>query len=182
MSIATYEPDRLTIGDLWTWKKSFSGYPASEGWALTYYFSNAATAFNFDAIASNDDYLVSVTSPEGVAAGKFTWRAFVSLDGDRIQVGQGTAEIFTNPIDATSGDFRSHAAKVVEAIEAVIENRATKDQENYSIEGRSLSRTPVADLLVLRDRYRLELQQEKMRENFAKGRPGRRTVKINFRG
>ena len=72
-----------------------------------------------------------------------------------IERGSGPAAL-----GADTADPRSHAKITLEAVEAVIEGRATKDQENYSIAGRSLSRTPVADLLSLRDYYRTEFLRE----------------------
>ena len=74
-------------------------------------------------------------------------------------------------LSAISGvhDGRTHAKKVLDAIMAVLENRATKDQESYSIAGRTLSRTPLADLQTLRDRYRGEYTQELRAEKAAKG-------------
>lgn len=65
----------------------------------------------------------------------------------------------------TPGDTRSHAQRTLDAIEAVIEKRATLDQERYVIEGqngrRELWRTPIADLLKLRDQYRAEVRRER---------------------
>ena len=80
-------------------------------------------------------------------------------DSARLTFDGGTWEVKSN-LDADTSDPRSHAKITLEAVEAVIEGRATKDQENYSIAGRSLSRTPVADLLSLRDYYRTEFLRE----------------------
>ena len=76
-------------------------------------------------------------------------------------------------------DARSHAQRVLEAIEATIEGRASHDQESYSIKGRSLSRTPLAELLALRSHYRAELARDRAA---GKGRKtlGRR-VQVHFR-
>ena len=71
--------------------------------------------------------------------------------------------------DADTADPRSHAKITLDAVEAVIEGRATKDQENYSIAGRSACRTPVADLLSLRDYYRTEFLREQRVERRNKG-------------
>lgn len=60
-----------------------------------------------------------------------------------------------------SHDGRDHVRKVLDAVEAVIENRATIDQQSYQINNRSLQRTPMNELLRLRDRYRAELRQQK---------------------
>jgi len=43
----------------------------------------------------------------------------------------------------------------------VIENRATIDQQSYQINNRSLQRTPLAELMKLRAKYRAELSQKK---------------------
>lgn len=53
----------------------------------------------------------------------------------------------------------SHAERVLVAIEAVIEGRASKDQESYKIGDRELVRTPLRDLLLLRDRYREDVRR-----------------------
>lgn len=52
-----------------------------------------------------------------------------------------------------------HIHRVLESIEAVIEKRATIDQERYTINNRELWRTPIPQLLELRDRYRAELRR-----------------------
>ena len=75
----------------------------------------------------------------------------------------------------------SHAEKVLAAIEAALERCASTDQMNYSIEGLSLARTPIADLLTLRDRYKAEVVREKQAAAF-KEVPGRgRQVFTRFR-
>lgn len=56
-------------------------------------------------------------------------------------------------------DARSHVQITLENIEAIIEKRATRDQERYLINGRELWRTPIGDLLKLRDRYKAELNR-----------------------
>ena len=75
----------------------------------------------------------------------------------------------------------SHAERVLAAIEAVLERRASTDQMNYSIEGLSLARTPITDLLTLRDRYKAEVTRQKQAAAF-KEVPGRgRQVFTRFR-
>jgi hypothetical protein len=65
---------------------------------------------------------------------------------------------------APGADGRSFVKQALDAIEAVLAKRATKDQERYVIEvngsRRELWRTPIGDLLKLRDRYRAEYNAE----------------------
>ena len=76
-------------------------------------------------------------------------------------------------------DDRTHARTVLDAIEAVIESRATKDQERYSIAGRELWRTPIPTLLKLRQHYKAEVAAQEAAEAIRNGlQTGR---KIQFR-
>jgi hypothetical protein len=54
-------------------------------------------------------------------------------------------------------------------VEAVLEKRATKDQEAYSIIGRSLTRTSIEELTKLRDSYRGKYVAEINRHRAKKG-------------
>ena len=58
-------------------------------------------------------------------------------------------------------DGRGHVQRVLASIEAVIEGRATKDQARYKINNRELERTPISDLLALRDKYKDEARRER---------------------
>jgi hypothetical protein len=88
------------------------------------------------------------------------WYAVRATDGsDVASLDEGSLKIAADLAVAAQGfDGRSHAQRVVDSIEAVLEGRASLDQESYSINNRSLSRTPISDLLKLRDRYRAEVQ------------------------
>ena len=68
-----YEPEKLTSGVTWKWKKTISDYPASE-WTLTYYLrKDGATATSFSATADGDTHLVTVAAATiaGYAAGVY---------------------------------------------------------------------------------------------------------------
>lgn len=56
----------------------------------------------------------------------------------------------------------SHAETVLSAIEAVIENRATKEQMSISIAGRAVQYISLSELLRFRQEYKKLVQQEKI--------------------
>ena len=61
----------------------------------------------------------------------------------------------------------------------MIEKRASLDQERYRINNRELYRTPIADLLKLRDLYRAEVRRE---QAAARGQnPFGATVRVRLR-
>lgn len=93
-----------------------------------------------------------------------------------IEAGQTTVEADLAAI-GPGHDSRDHVRRTLEAIEAVLERRATLDQEKYRINNRELWRTPVADLLRLRDRYKAELR---MMNAKARGGLFNQRVRVSF--
>ncbi len=164
---ATNEPLDLVAGDRWQWRREdlAPDYPASS-WTLHYYFKNAAEEFDFVAVADGDNFSIdqTPTDTDSFVAGTYKWAAYVSKTGDRKQIDEGTLVVKPDLTASGTSDQRTHAEKVLDAIEAVIENRASQDQSSYSIGGRSLSRTPLKELQDLRRQYRSEVIRQRRAE------------------
>ena len=94
------------------------------------------------------------------AEGVYNYVIFVEKSTEQVSIETGQTTITLRADLQTQTDVRTHARKVLDAIEAVIENRATIDQKSYSINGRSLERTPITDLLSLRNYYREQVARE----------------------
>jgi hypothetical protein len=185
--IPTNEPAQLRAGDTWKWTRSLGDYLASAGWTLKYRFKHPINAgFEIVASASGADHAVTVAAATttGYTAGKYTWTAWVEGgSSEKYTVDGGTLEVLTDYRAVTAAavsDNRSHARKVLEAIEAVIEGRAAKDQEEYQIAGRQLKHTPLAELLKFRNRYKQELAAETAAENLANGIGTSRTIRVSL--
>ena len=115
----------------------------------------------------------AVTS--GWDAGAY-WYSLRALRGVEVQIAD-EGQITVRPDMAAivgQHDGRTHAERVLAAIEAVIENRATVDQQAYEINGRSLTRTPIADLLKLRAMYRDEVRRERAAQRSGQSLFGRK--------
>ena len=165
------EPAQFTAGDRITWKRTDLGTdyaPASYSLKYSARLENSgATEIEITASESGSDYIVEVgqSTSASFKAGVYHWQAYITRtsDSERVTVDSGTWEVLANR-DVNASDPRNHVKRVLDSIEAVIEGRATRDQENYSIQGRSLSRTPIPDLLILRDRYKAEYVREQRAE------------------
>ena len=177
------EPSELIIGDRWAWKRTDLGNdyaPASYSLSYTARLeSSGSTTFSITCSESGNDYIVEVASATTAAytVGVYHWQMYITRtsDSERIMLDSGTFELVANRASSTA-DPRTHAKIVLDAIEAVIEGRATKDQESYSIEGRSLSRTSISDLLLFRDRYKAEVRKEEIKEAIKNGKSGAKVV------
>ena len=165
------EPTQIIAGDRAAWKRTDLGTDyAPASYSLKYSArleDSGSTEIEITASESGSDYIVEVgqSTTAAYTAGVYHWQAYITRtsDSERVTVDSGTWEVIANR-DAATSDPRNHVKKVLDAIESVIEGRASKDQESYSIQGRSLSRTPIADLVVLRDRYRAEWVREQRAE------------------
>jgi hypothetical protein len=183
---AETEPTTFIVGDRLAWKRTDLGTdyaPASYALQYSARLESTATEITITAGESGSDYIVEVAAATTAVytAGIYHWQAYIvrSSDSERITVDSGTFEVKANR-DAAATDPRGHVKKVLDAIEAIIEKRSTKDQDSYSIQGRSLGRTPIADLILLRDRYRAEWVREQRAERIRNGLGHSGVVKVRF--
>lgn len=180
-TVPSIMPSRFAAGDTLKFKRSLSDYPAT-AWTLTYELRNASATVTLTGTADGADHLVEVAAATTAAwtAGRYAWRAYVTAGAERYEVERGTVEIDPDFAAIAATDTRSHAEKVLAAIEAVIEGRASKDQESYTIEGRSLQRTALEDLLRFRSRYQAEVERERRAERLRRGLGGGQRVQVRL--
>jgi hypothetical protein len=183
------EPNTLVAGDRFVWKRTDlpSDYP-TDTYALTYEFhedsgGGGSHKFTITATEADNIYYVEVASSTtaSYSVGDYNWDAFITrtADSQRFRIDNGKTKIVPN-LANTNADTRSHAKKVLDAIEAVIEGRASQDQMSYSIAGRSLSRMSIDDLLKFRDRYRSEYMTEVKRLRIKNKQDTGNTIKARF--
>ena len=182
----TEVPDELQLGDFWAWKKDnlATDYPTAD-YSLSYEFNliDGATASNFTLTAteSNDEYIISTSDTGSYTKGEYNWVSYITRTSDsaRVKIAEGYIEIQDN-YATTSASVRSHAKIVLDAVKAVIENRATMDQSSMSIAGRSLSRMSIDELFTLKDRYQAEFDKEVKKAKIKNGQSSGNTVLTKF--
>lgn len=182
------EPQTITQGTSVAWRRPFGDYDPADGWSLVYALRGPGPALDVAAAADAGEWLVEIGAAATATLTPGRWR----LAGFAERAPGGTLErvrIVEQPLAveadlalADAGhDPRTYARRVLEAIEAVLEGRASKDQEGYTIAGRSLTRTPIPQLMELRDRFRLEVASEEAAARLAAGAGGsRRTIRVRI--
>jgi len=160
--VPTNEPKELRAGITWEWtREDIADYPAPT-WTLKYWFKKTGSSgANFSITAAADgtgfDVTVLAAISAALTAGDYTWVAIVTAGTESREVDRGTLVLLPRYDVASNFDDREHARIVLDAIESVIQGRATKDQQEYTIGGRSLKRTPLDELEKFRDKYRAEV-------------------------
>lgn len=185
----TTEPTSVVIGTLVQWKRAdLSDVYAPASYDLIYNIrlkNGAGVDKSVTATTAADgSFLTSLTSnlTTTMVAGDYVWQAFISRKSDSAKVAVGTGELqLLSNLDQNGADNRSHAQIMVEKIQSLLEGRADKDVSSYSIQGRSLSKMSVTDLMMWRDYYRKEVVKEKQDALIAAGKASNATVKVRFR-
>lgn len=183
-------PATLRAGDTIAWTESISDYLATAGWTLAF----PLTAYNkipilITASTSGSDYAISILPAVTKlwVAGKYSYQAYVYkgtpptfTEKHTIEIGE--VEILPDLTQATlTTDNRSHAKKVLDAIEAVLEGKSSSDLISYSIGGRSVSKMMPEELIKWRSFYKTEYERELEAEAIAKGLDSPRRVGVRFR-
>lgn len=162
-------PARLTAGDAWSWELPglLADYPPADyAIEITIAPETGGTPEAIEGTPAADAWAFAVPSSKscGFTPGVHRWAllATETATGDRCTLARGRLTVDPDP-EAAAGDARSRAERILAAIDAAIEGRATKDADAFTIEGRSITRTPIADLQRLRNSYRAEVAAERGR-------------------
>ena len=138
--------------------------PAS--YALTYNArlqGSGSTTFSITASESGDDYLVEVASATSAAytPGNYNWSAYItrSSDSERVEIDSGVWSVDLN-LAASTDDPRTHAAVMVDKLEATLESLAAKLTTSYSIADRSNTLRSMEECKQQLREYRAEVRRE----------------------
>lgn len=173
-------PQKITAGLTFDARIRASGYPATL-WTAQLLLRgpksiNVPVTIDGDHLVIRANAAVTETWP----AGNY-WYSLRASSGDNVdEISSGQITIMPDLAGQADGyDGKTHARRTLDAIEAVIEKRASMDQERYRINNRELYRTPIADLLKLRDLYRMEVARE---DQAQRGKnPFGRKVRVSLR-
>lgn len=158
-------PASVVAGDAWAWRVDglVAVYPSPE-FSLAYHLAprtgGAAVVLPVQPDAEGLRVFVMGDATAALAPGSWVWSLKVSRasDGAQITAATGCFEVKASP--AAGADQRSQSRRLLDAINAILEGRVVKDVESYSIEGRSLTRIPFAELRTFRARLMREVAAE----------------------
>ena len=185
-SIPEKEPVKIYKGETVVWnRKDLTDYPVGS-YAMSWTArleSNGGTAFSATVTEVDDYYKFTLdnSATGGYTTGDYFWvlKVTQSSDSEELIIDSGKITVKDNYF-GTTGDTRSHAKIMLDKIESILEGRADADVSSYSIQGRSLSKISINELLQWRDYYKAEYQKEiaKFRRDNKEGTG--RVIKVQF--
>ena len=183
----TTEPELLVIGDRWVWKRTDIGTDyAPSSYALSYnarLLGTGSTTFSITASESGTEYIVEVASSttSSRTVGVYAWNMYItrSSDSERIALDSGKFELKDN-LATSSADQRTHAANMVDYLEATQESLAQKLTSSYSITDRSNTLRSMDEVSVQLNYYRAVYNREVMKDRAKSGRRTGQNILVRF--
>lgn len=183
-NVPLIEPDTITAGDTVTFERAYVDYSAGDGWVLTYVFVHQPTgvAQSFSSTADGDMFLITVPAATTASwpAGDYSGQGYVTLAGQRFTVWTGRIKVKPNFAGGPVGDTRTAARMILDNVESVLAKRATQEVLEFTVEGTTLRKASVNDLLKLRDRYRVIVSNEEAEERARAGKATGRRILTSF--
>jgi hypothetical protein len=166
----------FTAGDTVTWTREVE----QTDHAYQYILLGAQGKQVIDASLSGNEITVTLTSVQtsAFASGEYHWFLFSTYNSERYPVAEGYITVVYDPTKLVKMETSSFASRMLIAIEKRLEGRILTDHENYSIDGRSLSRIPFQQLEQLRTKYTWLVRKEKVKKRQLKKHV---RIKHNFR-
>lgn len=153
-------PASLIAGDALRLAIPAGDYPAAGGWAVSLVLQPLAggapvTVTGTDGAAEWLLLLTSAVSGDLAkwGAGPFQYLIAATKDGDRSTIEHGQIQVLPDPA-ASAIDQRTGARRALDAIDAVLESRASSEDMEFTFaDGRALKKVPHGELLALRKHY-----------------------------
>ncbi len=180
-TIPKIEPTTFRLGDTVKWTKSLSDYLPADSWVLTYSFANASDQHDIVASDNGDgSHLVTISAAVSAtfSAGKYHYQGYVEKGGERFTVTEGRIEaraVLTSAVDA-----RIHAETVLDALESLIEGKASSDAQSISVGGKTMTTMSPEELYRWRNFYRREVEDARRAERMAEGLGSQTMIRVRM--
>lgn len=173
LTIPTIEPTSIIAGDTVSWRISLADFPASAGWILKYCLLSSAGKIDIASNSDGDGHLVTIGAAVSASytAGDYQVQRYVERgEGETLErytlFTDRTITVTVSLAAATGAqDTRSQTKRTLDAIDAVLEKRAGRDDLHMEIltgnQRQRIERIPHDQLLKLRGVYARRYWREK---------------------
>ena len=168
--------DKLYCGDSYVFR-----VPGFDGRTCVFSITNQSGNRQFTAVQDADSWLVAIGSGDTATVSPGSYRYHIGLldSGERETLQTGWIELIPD-LAGANVDTRTHEQKTLEAIKATLEGKAGLDQLQMSINGRSIQRYSIEELLVFKSKYESRVNSQIRRENAINGKASNSIIKAVF--
>lgn len=166
-------PTNIIAGNSYDWKESDVNHPSADGWTATATITNQKKTITIDATNGDGfEFILGSTLSKDLPEGDYHVFILATKGDERKTIKQFNACVSPDPTGG-SFDHRTKNERYLAAIEAVIGRSASRSQKSIVIDNQPLSFRDASELLVLHDRFKRYVAEEKrLRKN-----GGRRVIR-----
>lgn len=164
-------------------------YQSSDGWNFTLVLrlenpqDNNVGAYTITATVdgSNGDFVMLADKTVTVSwiVGRYQWFVYALNGNDRETTAEGFVEVTPN-LGGTTGDIRSHARRMLDIIEALLEGRASTDILSSQIDNTHFTRMGFRDITEAHSYYTSQVRLEEAKARVKQGRATGRLIYARF--
>lgn len=164
-------PEKFVAGETIEKTLSYALYPADD-WVMTVIALSVAGNIALEEVASADgnSHFFNIDT-SSLSSGTYSYQAKVEKGSEVHYVESGSFVVSANLFsqigstgNITSLDTRTHAEKMLVAIEALLEGRALREHKTIKQNGRELTKHSFSELIELRDYYRGEIARANVKK------------------
>lgn len=158
-------PKEVVVGDTIEFTEDWDDYSVST-WTLTYKLAGPSNQ-EFSSTDDNGEhkFLVADSTTVDWPAGNYIWQLKASDGSKTNTIATGQIELKPNIDSYERADVRSFAQKMLDAIEAALLGRATQEQQDYTIAGRSIRLLSHTELEEARTTWLQKVNREKSKSS-----------------
>lgn len=171
-------PNIIYAGDTISWTESLTDYTLTAS-TLNLYF-RGKDGWDVSSSSTSGEFEVTITADLTInKSGLYSWQAVLTDGTNSYTIGTGATTVKPSFKYITdSYDGRSQAQRILDNINNYIETR--EDVTSLTINGKSVTKMPLADVLKWRDYYLGEVSREKKAELIAQGLGTKNNIKVRF--
>lgn len=176
---------KLYAGDKWNWIEQLPEYPSTSYTLKLYLKYQDNDTITITASSSGSDHVCSyaASSSAALTAGNYKYHFTVTEKADTdnvITIEQGSVYIFPNL--ATITDERTNLEKIKDSIDAVLESRASKEQEDIELPGgKKIKYLSLTELIKAKNQIESQIRSERRKERIKQGLGSGTEIKVEFR-
>lgn len=187
-------PAKITAGDRVAIAMRVAGYTVDD-WHLRLAVENGQTFEVFEGVADPTSgeltrWVLPTDSTKNYQSGDFSVTLYAEIRaeaadptlypvGTRQTIQRYRLKVLPDPSVSGQGiELRTYNERVLASLYAVMENKATRDQLNFAVNGQSLSRYSLEEVQTLINTYEWRVKHEEQRERIRSGRRNQNIVRI----
>lgn len=180
----TFEPAEITAGLSTQWTIDLEDYKPADGYTLNYYLLKDSKQIVLNSYDNGDGkFLFQITSAVSATyeVGNYNYKLVALLSGEKYEIKSGVFKINPDYINLSGGyDTRTHNQITLDNIQKTIRGLANKSERQYSINGKSLERFSIAELIKVESQYKKYVQDDIDAEKLKAGLGSGRKVRVRF--